>query len=150
MSHPRPGDKTGHASQLLSWNVGGVTARNMLDILEDFRGSAELSSTTVCLLQEIICERGLFHEESERWQIVFGKTEAEFRGEAIAHLSAPFSHHNSHCIPGAVATTLKLRQTSTTFRTLAGHIPHHATIPATEDMLLTWGRELTPYPRALV
>ena len=122
----------------------------MLDILEDFRGSAELSSTTVCLLQEIICEPGLFHEESEHWQIVLGKTEGEFRGEAIAHLSAPFSHHDSLCIPGAVATTLKLRQTSVAFRTLAGHIPHHATIPATEDMLLTWRRALTPYPRVLV
>ena len=140
--HPSSGEKAGKTLQFLSWNVVGVTAKNMLDILEDFRGSRELSSTDAVLVQEIITEPGLFHDESEHWQIVYGKCDGEFRGEAIAHRATHFSHHQSQCILGAVATTIKLRQTSASFRTLAGHIPHHATIAAAEDMLTSWGEQL--------
>ena len=155
MFHPSPGDKAGQ-----TW------ANHTLPFLEH-RGSHDqkyaghprrfpgkrqaykLSCTDAILLQEIITEPGLFHEESEHWQIVYGKREGEFRGEAIAHHATHSSHHNSQCVPGAVVTTLKLKQTSTSFRALAGHIPHHATIPATEDMLMSWGEQLTGCSRVV-
>ena len=59
-------------------------------------------------------------------------------------------NHHSSSMTGAVVTALKNNQTHTTFRILAGHIPRHATIPATEQILAQWGEQLVGHTKAYV
>ena len=94
---PAGGDKAGKSLWLLTWNVGGVTAKKLLDL----RGSTDLTCADVVLVQEIITEPGLFHDESDHWQLVYWKREGEFRGEAMAH-----RNHHSSSMTGAVVTAL--------------------------------------------
>ena len=46
------------------------------------------------MLQEIITDPGLFHAESENWQLVYGKQKYEFREEDRTHqgLQPPQQH----------------------------------------------------------
>ena len=128
-----------------TWNVGGLSADKMLEVLDAFGGSPELHDIHFVLLQEIITEPGLHHAESDSWQIVFGKMEGEFRGEGVAHTTT-FSHHRSRVLPGAVTTQLRSNLACTV---IAGHIPHHATIAQTEAMLSSW-RDATQTRRAIL
>ena len=41
---------------------------------------------------------------------------------------------------GGVTTQLKHKPTRHTINTLSGHIPHHATIPQTQAILMEWGK----------
>ncbi|CAE7690139.1 unnamed protein product [Symbiodinium sp. CCMP2592] len=134
----------------MTWNVGGLTADNLLKLLDTFSGSPDLHCVTIVLLQEIICEQGLSHAESDTWQVVYGKREGEFRGEGVAHTSEHYTHHHSRVTSGGVITTLKATTDKATVRTLAGHIPHHATIPETETILSEWGDGLGDHKRCLL
>ena len=89
------------------------------------------------MLQEIITDPGLFHAESENWQLVYGKQKYEFRGEGIAHTKA-YSHHSSTVSKAAVHTHIRSKRGTLALRITSGHIPHHATIPQTEAILSTW------------
>ena len=125
----------------MTWNVGGVTAAKLLTTLADFAGSPELKNINVVLVQELITEPGLYHAETDDWQLVFGKMEGEFRGEGIAHRKA-YTHHRSKVLTGGVTTQLKHKPTRHTINTLSGHIPHHATTPQTQAILMEWGATL--------
>ena len=92
------------------------------------------------MLQEIITDAGSKHAEPDHWQIVFGKLEGEFRGEAVAH-KLEYKHQQTTVVPGALLTTLTTNHTR--LRVLAGHIPHHATIPQTEDKMQPWNHAFT-------
>ena len=92
-------------------------------------------------MQELITEPGLYHAETDDWQLVFGKIEGEFRGEGIAHHKA-YTHHRSKVLTGGVTTQLKHKQTRSIVNALSGHIPHHATIPQTQAILMEWGETL--------
>ena len=92
------------------------------------------------MLQEIITDAGAKHLESDHWQIVYGKIEGEFRGEGVAH-RCEHKHQQTTVVPGAILTTLCVTARAR-LRVLSGHIPHHATIPQTEDMLHRWGELL--------
>ena len=131
-----------------TWNVGGLSADKMLEVLDAFGGSPELKDIQFVLLQEIITEPGLHHAESDSWQIVFGKMEGEFRGEGVAHTTT-FSHHRSKVLPGAVLTQLRSKQGNLACTTIAGHIPHHATIAQAEAILSGWG-DATQTRRAIL
>ena len=121
---------------MLTWNVGGLSANRVLEVLEHFRGSSELQHVHCVMLQEIITEAGSFHAESQQWQLVFGKCEGEFRGEGVAHRTA-HKHQQTTVVTAGIATTLTTQHTQ--LRVLSGHIPHHATIPQTEAILHGWG-----------
>ena len=92
------------------------------------------------MLQEIITDAGAKHLESDHWQIVYGKIEGEFRGEGVAH-RCEHKHQQTTVAPGAILTTICVTVRAR-LRVLSGHIPHHATIPQTEDMLYRWGELL--------
>ena len=125
----------------MTWNIGGLTAAKLLTTLTDFAGSPELKDINVILVQELITEPGLYHAETDDWQLVFGKIEGEFRGEGIAHHKA-YTHHRSKVLTGGVTTQLKHKQTRSIVNALSGHIPHHATIPQTQAILMEWGETL--------
>ncbi|CAE7944187.1 unnamed protein product [Symbiodinium sp. KB8] len=129
-----------------SWNVGGLTASNALQVLENLRGKAYFDRIQLVMFQEIITNAGNKHAESDHWQIVYGKVEGEFRGEAIAHRSH-HKHQQTTILPGAILTTICTA--TTRLRVLSGHIPHHATIPQTEDMLQQWGYALAKHKLVL-
>ena len=136
---PSRGEPSKPTFELLTWNVGGLTADKVLEVLEHFRGSTELQNMEVVMLQEIITSAGSFHSESQHWQIVFGKCEGEFRGEGVAHRTT-YKHQRTVVMPGRVATTVVLQRRH--IRVLSGHIPHHATIQHTATMLQQWGDTL--------
>ena len=74
------------------------------------------------MLQEVITEAGSKHVEFQHWQLVFGKLDGEFMGEAVAHKSN-HKHQQTQVLPGALTTTLVIRK----FRVLAGHPRNHTT-----------------------
>ena len=43
------------------------------------------------------------HDESDHWQLVYGKRKGEFRGEAIAHRLEQTTHHHSNSITGQLS-----------------------------------------------
>ena len=114
----------------------------MLEILDTFRGSQDLTTVQVILVQEIICEPGVHHAENDHWQLVYGKEPGEFRGEGIAHTVA-YRHHHSTVVPAAAITQIRAKHSPLVFTTVSGHIPHHATISATETLLEGWRRALS-------
>ena len=122
------GGQTDPTIWIATWNVGGLTADKVLEVLESFGGHAELQALHILMLQEIITEPGLFHAESDNWQLVYGKQSKELRGEGIAHTTA-YSHHNSTVSKAAVHTQIRSKQGTSALRATSGHIPHHATIP---------------------
>ncbi|CAE7690154.1 pol [Symbiodinium sp. CCMP2592] len=134
----------------MAWNVGGLTADNLLKLLDTFDGSPDLNCVTLVLVQEIICDPGLFHSESDTWQLVYGKCIGEFRGECIAHQTKHCTHHRSQVCTGGVTTTLQSLTNKNTVRAHAGHIPHRATIPQTESILAEWESNLGDQPRCLL
>ena len=75
------------------------TETQLLTTLADFAGSPELKNINVVLVQELITEPGLYHAETDDWQLVFGKMGGEFRGEGIAHRKA-YTHHRSKVLRG--------------------------------------------------
>ena len=133
---PLRGEYHQQTFETLTWNVGGLSANRVLEVLEHFRESPELQHVHFVMLQEIITEAGSFHAESQQCQLVFGKCEGEFRGEGVAHRT---THKHQHTVvnTAGIATTLVTQRT--TIRVLSGHIPHRATIPQTEAILHGWG-----------
>ena len=90
------------------------------------------TNSIVVLPQEIICNSGKAHTEVEDWQIFFGKRPEAWRGTAIVH-PVNARHSRGRILPGAVSCTL----TADTMRfgALSIHIPHHATLSQTEQIL---------------
>ena len=70
---------------IISWNVGGLTAENALEVLESFRGDEQLQNIGVALLQEVILRPGILHRESDNWSMVASKQTTEWRGVGVAH-----------------------------------------------------------------
>ncbi|CAE7466882.1 TTLL6, partial [Symbiodinium microadriaticum] len=127
-----------------TWNVGGLTAQNVLELTKSFAGDRDLETLQVLMMQEVIAEPGLQFLEDHGWTLVFGKNSRDWRGTAIAFRSSTAKHTNSTLLPGGIATTLTqstTRQQAT--RYIAGHIPHHATIAQAEAMLGGWQSTLT-------
>ncbi|CAE7637897.1 unnamed protein product [Symbiodinium sp. CCMP2592] len=121
-----------------TWNVGGLTAANALEMLQTFGGNTALSSVAVVLLQEVITEAGRHFAASKAWKLVYGKMAGEWRGEGVAFLAAIGTHTGTQVLRAGVATTLLL-PTGKKVGLLSAHMPHHATIPRAEAIMLEWG-----------
>ena len=64
--------------------------------------------------------------------------EGEWRGEEIA-ISKTLGKHKNSCVrAGAISTVIKDYHQHT-WGIISGHIPHHATVPQTEEILHGWG-----------
>ena len=61
--------------QVLSWNVGGLTATKVLEVLLALgqHGIRPFQDALVILVQEVICEPGKHHSQLDALQIIFGK-----------------------------------------------------------------------------
>ena len=76
---------------IISWNVGEVTAENTLEVLENFRGDTTLQDISVALLQESILRPGTIHRASDNWTIVASK-QKNGGGVGIAHKQSLGGH----------------------------------------------------------
>ena len=128
---------------ILTWNVGGLTAENALETLEGLQGDRQLEKVAVVFLQEIILRPGMLHRESDHWSLVASKQATEWRGVGVAHKKQLGGHRNSHAFLAGLSTTLCLKG-GTKLQCLTGHIPHHATIPETQHILAQWGEHVGP------
>ena len=120
---------------IISWNVGGLTAENALDILESFRGGEQLQHIGVALLQEVILRSGVLHRESDNWSMVASKQTMGMEGSGGGT-------QKESGLTGGLTTTLLLKG-GCKIRCLSGHIPHHATVPETSDILTGRGGHLS-------
>ena len=121
-----------------TWNVGGLTAQNVLELTKSFAGDRDLEDLQVLMMQEVIAEPGLQFLEDRGWTLVFGKNSRDWRGTAIAFRSSAAKHTNSMLLPGGITTTLTTNTTRQATQYIAGHIPHHATLAQAEEMLGGW------------
>ena len=94
------------------------------------------------MLQEVITEPGLFFDERYDWVLVYGKKEGEWRGEGVLYHTSQGLHYHSTVHQYAVSTTIKSSQTGRKTRLVAAHLPHHATLDTTLQLLEDWGRAM--------
>ena len=65
--------------------------------------------------------------------------QGDWRGTAILYEHHTMKHTNTKLLPTGIATTLTGIQSRRGIRYFAGHIPHHAIISQTEQILGAWG-----------
>ncbi|CAE7500648.1 pol, partial [Symbiodinium sp. KB8] len=130
------------STRIASWNVGGLTAQQALELPSLFVGNRDLQGLTVLLLQEIICEVGTWFHEHEGWVIVYGKNEGDWRGTGIAYKAEGHKHTNTRLLTVVIAATISSDKGKQGIRYLSGHIPHHATVAQTEAIMHAWSSTL--------
>ena len=125
---------------VITWNVGGLTPDAALRLLGDFRKERihPFEEPFVALLQEVIVDDGKTVLEQGDLQMIAGKQAAEWRGTGIVH-TADFQRSRNKLLKAGTCTTLQLGDLR--FLALSGHLPHHATIPETADIINTWEQQ---------
>ena len=130
---------------MATWNVGGLTAANALEMLRTFGGNKVLSSVSVVLLQEVITnhyevitEVGRHFASDDAWTLVHGKMEGEWRGEGVAFRNNLGKHSRTRVMRAGVATVLCITS-GKKWGLLSAHVPHHATMAHTETLMAQWG-----------
>ncbi|CAE7250880.1 unnamed protein product [Symbiodinium sp. KB8] len=127
--------------------VGGMTPPMVLTFLDSFRGHAQLSRVVLVHIQEIIVEVGRFFDDNGNWILLAGKKAGEWRGTAVAFKST-FSH--SSATVHQRACSVILTDDENTLGVLSGHIPHHATVDETQQILEDWRHSKAVNQRKLV
>ena len=119
---------------VLSWNVGGLTAAKALEVILALRRGRihPFENTLVVLLQEVICDPGKFHSELGELQMLFGKGTEDWRGNAVVH-TTNLRHSRGKVLPSAISCVLTSEELR--FGAVSLHIPHHATLSQTEQIL---------------
>ena len=121
-----------------TWNVGGLSAANALEMLQAIGGNKAVSSVQVFLFQEIVPDAGKFFAHNREWKLAFGKQEGEWRGEGWP--SAGTQQHTPihKSWPGGWRWCFAPRR-GRKWGALSAHVPHHATTARTEALLSEWG-----------
>ena len=123
---------------MATWNVGGLSAANALEMLQAIGGNKALSSVQVFLFQEIVTEPGKYYAHNHVWKLAFGKQEGEWRGEGVAFRKHTATHTNTQVMTGGVAIVLR-STLGHKWGALSAHVPHHATTAHTETLMAQWG-----------
>ena len=125
---------------VITWNVGGLKPEAVLQLLGDLRKERihPFDEPFVALLQEVIVDDGKTVLEQGDLQMIAGKQAAEWRGTGIVH-TADFQHSRNKLLKAGMCTTLQMGDLR--FLALSGHLPHHATIPETADIINTWEQQ---------
>ncbi|CAE7235511.1 unnamed protein product [Symbiodinium sp. CCMP2592] len=141
--------KWGELRKALHWNVGGLSAAKALEVILALRRQRirPFCGTLVVFIQEIICDPGKQHLSLGELQAIFGKKAEEWRGNAILHTSN-LRHSQGKLLPCSISCTL----TSDELRlgAFSVHIPHHATLSTTEQILQQLYPHLQSHHRAIV
>ncbi|OLP90095.1 Retrovirus-related Pol polyprotein from type-1 retrotransposable element R2 [Symbiodinium microadriaticum] len=135
--------------QVLTWNVGGLTPENALQLLGDLREERihPFAEPFVALLQEVIVDEGKLNFEKGDLQMIAGKRSGDWRGTAIVH-TTHCEHSRTKLLMAGLCCTLqcgKLRMVA-----LTGHMPHHATIPEAAEILGTWEQQIVKEPKGIL
>ena len=85
-----------------TWNVGGLTAQQVLELTHSFSGDPTMEALQVLLLQEIITDAGVFFIEGQGWVVVYGKNKGDWRGTAIAYKNYATKHTDTRLMPGGI------------------------------------------------
>ncbi|CAE7232440.1 unnamed protein product [Symbiodinium sp. CCMP2592] len=102
------GSQTGHQLHVATWNVGGLDIQRCSDLLGEMLKHDTLSCTSLLLLQEIVVpEPGIQFHVAKDWKIVYGRADADWRGEGVAYLAKLGGHEHSGHIAGGIYTVLK-------------------------------------------
>ena len=98
-------------------------------------------------LQEIIVSEGKHEFEKGDLQLYTGKLQDEWRGTAILYTDS-FQLSQAKLLKAGTCCTLRAGKFC--LKVLSGHLPHHATVAETEEILATWRPQLEGEHRCLV
>ncbi|CAE7898818.1 unnamed protein product, partial [Symbiodinium necroappetens] len=101
----------------------------------------------VILLQEIITDTGKHFAEEKGIQLFAGKLEADWRGTGIAHTGDVL---RTSCKMLRGACSCALRYEDLKFLATSAHVPHHATIEATDEILDSLSQQLRHVHKAVL
>ncbi|CAE7744136.1 unnamed protein product [Symbiodinium sp. CCMP2592] len=134
---------------VISWNVGGLTSAKVLEVILALRrhGIQPFCDSLIVFLQEIICDGGKHHASLEELQMVFGKRTEDWRGNGIMHTSN-LRHTRGKLLPCSISCTLS--SDALRLGAFSIHIPHHATLSATEQILQELHAHLQSHARAVL
>ena len=105
----------------------------MLTLLDSFAKVLDLAGIHLWFLQELSLPLGDTKESSAKWQLLGHRQEDEWRGVGIAYDTKVFKHST----PWHRANAYKAKFTTGdfTFVGMSVHVPHHATLDQTNELL---------------
>ena len=133
----------------ITWNVGGLAPDAILLLLQDLQRERihPFNQTFVVLLQEVIIDVGKHEAENGNVQLLSGKQTGDWRGTGIAHTNNLVRSRPKLLQCG---TCCRLTATGTPFLAMSGHLPHHATLAETGEILASWHEQLSACPRRVL
>ena len=132
----------------ITWNVGGLAPEAIL-LLQDLQRERihPFDQTFVVLLQEVIIDVGKHEAEKGNVQLFAAKQTGDWRGTGIAHTNN-LVRSRPKLLP--CGTCCRLTAANTSFLTMSGHLPHHATLAETGNILASWHEQLSACPRGVL
>ena len=123
----------GDLIQVATWNVGGGGPDKMLTLLDSFAKIPGLNGIRLWFLQELSLPEGDTKVSSAQWQLLGHRQHEEWRGVGIAYNTTIFTHTEPQHRANAYSCSLHTGGTS--FTGISLHVPHHATVDQTNELL---------------
>ncbi|CAE7624163.1 Clec16a [Symbiodinium sp. CCMP2592] len=123
----------------MAWNVGGLTADNLLKLLDTFDGSPDLNCVTLVLVQEIICDPGgCFLDDTYLWS-----QNRNHLQRLLQNLETELAEDGLHIHPTKTAILYSQPEGGGTFQIGDATVPcaDHKTVIATLGSPITFGEQ---------
>ena len=119
--------------------MGGISLREIPHTFHHLTDHPQLGKTSLYMVQEVILEEAGLNCYSEHgWTVLAHKEQSEWRGTGIAFRATEFTHIDTPTAATAsIATTLHTKA-GNQIHVLCIHLPHHATLEQTHQLLTTW------------
>ena len=105
----------------------------MLTLLDSFAKIPGLDGIRLWFLQELSLPEGDTKVSSARWQLLGHRQHEEWRGVGIAYDTMTFTHTEPQYRANAYSCSVHTGRTS--FVAISLHVPHHATVDQTNELL---------------
>ena len=89
----------------------------------------------VVFLQELVVDEGIQHLDLDGWHLVCGKAAQDWRGQGIAFRADMGTRSSITVLHAFLCAALSILHGKLLLRLASVHIPHHATITQTEEIL---------------
>ncbi|CAE7450816.1 pol [Symbiodinium microadriaticum] len=123
----------GDLIQVATWNAGGGGPDKMLTLLDSFAKIPGLNGIRLWFLQELSLPEGDTKVSSAQRQLLGHRQHEEWRGVGIAYNTTTFTHTEPQHRANVYSCSLHTGGTS--FTGISLHVPHHATVDQTNELL---------------
>ena len=124
------------------WNLGGKALKDIPQMLHELGNHPQLGKPTVWFLQEVSPEGdGLHCCREYKWTVLAQKGPSEWRGTGIAFHASSITHVDTPTTSTASVGATLHTTTGGKLHVISAHLPHHATLDQTHQILQAWQTE---------